>query len=374
MEDAHDIAPASGAGLAGRRVLLTGHTGFKGGWLAIWLARIGAIVRGISLLPEPESFCWDARVTEALDNRFADITKAGSLAQAADDFDAEIIIHMAAQALVRPSYADPIGTMMTNVMGTANVLELARKMPSLRGVVVVTSDKCYDNHEIIWGYRETDAMGGADPYSASKGCAELVAQSWARSFFAAPGGPRIVTARAGNVFGGGDWAKDRLIPDIIRATRAGRETLIRNPHSIRPWQHVLEPLSGYLALAEGLLRDPNAVAGSWNFGPAMEDAVDVLTLARLFAADWPDGPRYHIAEDPGALPEAGLLRLDCTKARVRLGWRPRLPLPDALRMTADWYRADAAGRDMRAFTENQIAAYEQAGPQRTCQPLATISP
>lgn len=344
--------------LAGRKILLTGHTGFKGGWLALWLRRLGAEVRGIALPPEPgKSFCQSCAVTTLIDSRIADITDASALAQATKGFDADLIVHLAAQALVRASYDDPVGTMATNVMGTVQVLAVARKMPNLRGVIVVTSDKCYDNREWLWGYRETDPMGGADPYSASKGCAELVAQSWARSFFAVPDGPRLVTVRAGNVFGGGDWARDRLIPDIIRATFAGAETPIRNPGSIRPWQHVLEPLSGYLMLADALLADPDSVAGSWNFGPSADDTVDVMTLAHLLAQDWPDGPRYRIAHDSTGLPEAGLLRLDCSKARVRLGWRPRLSLAAALRLTADWYRADAAGHDMRRFTEDQITAY-----------------
>lgn len=359
-----------GSRLQGKRILLTGHTGFKGGWLSLWMARLGAEVRGVSLPPQEPSLFGGAGIGDLIDSRLADINDRAELERAVGDFRQQIIIHMAAQSLVRPSYADPVGTFLTNVMGTANVLDLGRRQPDLRGIVVVTSDKCYDNREWVWGYRETDPMGGKDPYSASKGAAELAAEAWSQSFFQEPGGPRIVRVRAGNVFGGGDWAEDRLIPDIMRGARSGQPTVIRNPGSVRPWQHVLEPLSGYLTLAEWLLEDPERVAGAWNFGPGNEATVDVATLIATLSLHWPGGLPYRIEPAPHGLPEAGLLRLDSTKAHVKLGWKPRLDLSSALRLTAEWYRADAEGQDMRAFTEAQIDAYvDRCGRELVFHPM-----
>lgn len=355
-----------GGAFAGRRVLLTGHTGFKGGWLAMWLARMGATVTGISLPPEPGPSMFAAcGLGRRMDSRFADIRDPQALADQAKGVDAELVIHMAAQPLVRLSYAQPVETFATNVLGTAHVLELARQMSSLRAVVVVTSDKCYDNHEWVWGYRETDALGGADPYSASKGCTEILAHSWRRSFFADPKGPQLATVRAGNVFGGGDWGADRLVPDIVRAAAAGRPLEIRNPGSMRPWQHVLEPLSGYLTLATRLMNPGGAhYAGAWNFGPDPSMAVTVQELAQSICAAWGcGGPsiEYHAPPQPDepVLHEAGLLRLDSTKARSMLGWFPRLTLGQSVDLTVDWYRAHAGAADMAALTLHQIEAYSK---------------
>ncbi len=363
--DARGRASAPGAFggvFAGRRILLTGHSGFKGGWLTLWLDRLGARVRGVSLAPDTVPALFDlARVPQACDSRFIDINNADALWEAAADFQPELIVHMAAQAIVRDSYDMPVRTFMTNVTGTANVLELARRMPSVRGALVITSDKCYENREWDWGYRETDPLGGSDPYSASKACTELVAQAYRRSYFSAPGSARLASVRAGNVIGGGDWAPSRLIPDIVRAAAAGQAVEIRNPGSVRPWQHVLEPLAGYLTVAAALLGDnPEAVAGAWNFGPDIEATVPVGEICRIFSSAWGEGgPQLVYRQEPGAPHEAGLLRLDSTRARLHLGWQPRLSLADALRLTADWYRAQLGGRtDMHALTLSQISDYE----------------
>jgi CDP-glucose 4,6-dehydratase len=268
------------------------------------------------------------------------------LAEAAEGVDAEVIIHMAAQALVRKSYEEPVDTYLTNVVGTAAVLEAARKMPSLRAVIVVTSDKCYENREWAWGYRESDRMGGADPYSSSKGCAELVTAAYRRSYFSDPAGPQLASVRAGNVFGGGDWSADRLVPDIVKATIAGKPVDIRNPRSIRPWQHVLEPLSGYLMLTAKILSGAS-------------DCVDVEVIARGIQRAWgKGGPELRLGLAPAGPHEAGILRLDNTKARTQLGWRPRLVLQKAIDLTVEWYHAHAENTpDMRALSLSQIERY-----------------
>lgn len=356
----HDQAVPFASAFAGRRVLLTGQTGFKGGWLALWLHRLGAEVRAIGLPAATDPALYDlAGVAECCHSGIADINDAAALRGAVGGFQPELVIHMAAQAIVRDGYDTPAQTFATNVTGTAHVLDIARASPALRGVVVVTSDKCYENREWDWGYRETDRLGGHDPYSASKACTEIVAASYASSFFAAPRGPRLATVRAGNVFGGGDWAAYRLIPDIVRATLTGHETLIRNPGSVRPWQHVLEPLAGYLTIGAQMLNgQADRVAGAWNFGPDNAATVPVSDMCRLFAAAWGrGGPRFQFAPNPDAPHEAGLLRLDSTKARLHLGWRPQLTLTEALALTADWYRAQAQGKDMQDVTLAQIAAY-----------------
>ena len=344
--------------VAGRRVLVTGHTGFKGGWLALWLKRLGARVVGVALPPEGSpSLCETLGVDRLIDGRIGDIRSADSLSAAIDGYDAELIFHLAAQAIVRRSVVDPVETFHTNVVGTANVLEAARRMRSLRAIVVVTSDKCYENREWPWGYRETDPMGGADPYSASKGCTELVAASYRRTFFADPAGPQLATVRAGNVIGGGDWAADRLVPDLVRAALRGERALIRNPDSVRPWQHVLDALAGYLTVAGGLLAG-DAVAEGWNFGPDSGGVVDVATLSAAVASTWGIGhPGFRFGERAGPH-EANMLALDSGKARARLGWRPGLSFADTVGFTVDWYRAWSAGQaDMAAFSTAQIEAF-----------------
>ncbi len=345
----------------GRRVLVTGHSGFKGGWMSFWLNRLGADVTGLSLPPEPGPCFYDACDLAAVtDSRFADIREAEALNKTLQDVDAEILFHMAAQPLVRKSYRDPSETFATNVQGTVNVLEAARKMRSLKVIVVITSDKCYDNREWVWGYRENDPLGGKDPYSASKAATELVAQSYAHSFFSDPQGPQLTTVRAGNVFGGGDWGEDRLVPDVIRAWAKDEPVMIRNPASIRPWQHVLEPVSGYLQVAEKILTDGAAYAGAWNFGPDISSTVDVRQLADMIRRAWGAGaPVFRFPEQaPDAPHEAGILRLDSTKAQSRLGWRPRLTLQEAIDLTADWYKAHAANAQMAKVTATQIEHFE----------------
>lgn len=355
------MTPAFGGVFSGARVLLTGHTGFKGAWATLWLTHLGAELRGVALRPDTGPALYDlAGVDDHCDSRIADITDARALDRAVHGFRPDIVIHMAAQAIVRDGYDCPVGTFATNVVGTANVLEIVRRSPSVAGVVVVTSDKCYENNEWDWGYRETDPLGGSDPYSASKACTELVAQAYRRSFFADAKGPQLASVRAGNVIGGGDWARHRLIPDIVRATRDGQDTVIRNPRSVRPWQHVLEPLAGYLTIAAAMLAGQGTtVAGAWNFGPDTDATVPVGDLCRRFAHHWGEGgPRFAFGTDDHAPHEAGLLRLDSTKARLRLGWHPRLTLDDALSLTAAWYRTHARGGDMHALTLGQIAGYE----------------
>ena len=344
----------------GRRVLVTGHTGFKGGWLCLWLRKLGADIVGVALPPpEGPSMCQAINLSEIVDDRTGDIRDTSGFAKSIADVDAELIIHMAAQAIVRQSYETPVDTYLTNVVGTANVLEAALRMPSLRAVIVVTSDKCYENREWVWGYRENDPMGGSDPYSSSKGCAELVTSAYRQSFFADPTGPQLASVRAGNVFGGGDWGADRLIPDIVKATLAGQPTHIRNPASIRPWQHVLEPLSGYLMLAARLLSDGRNYAEGWNFGPDTCSVVDVETLALTLQRTWSDnGPEFVFGKRPEGPHEAGVLRLDSTKAMTRLGWQPRLSLENAVAKTVDWYRRHSKGENMRATSNQQIDEYE----------------
>jgi CDP-glucose 4,6-dehydratase len=357
------IDPLIGRSFAGRRVLITGHTGFKGGWLSAWLLHLGADVVGLSLPPyEGPGVFKSCDLDSRMDSRFADIRNPAALQEALQGVDAEIVFHLAAQPLVRHSYRFPAETFATNVSGTANVLDAVRQMPSLRAVVVITSDKCYDNREWTWGYREIDPLGGHDPYSASKGCTELVAQAYRHAFFADSAGPQLATARAGNVIGGGDWGEERLVPDIVRAASSGVPLEIRSPKAVRPWQHVLEPLSGYLQLGARLLEDGAEFAGAWNFGPDIESTVNVRELMQLMRTAWGQGaPEVRFAEQQpettATLHEAGLLRLDSTKARTHLGWRPQLGLAEAIGMTVDWYKAHALGEDMGECTEQQISGY-----------------
>ncbi|WP_019833195.1 CDP-glucose 4,6-dehydratase [Sphingomonas sp. PR090111-T3T-6A] len=347
--------------LAGRKVLVTGHSGFKGGWLCLWLERMGARVVGISLPPPTTPSFYEAvGLDRLIDSRFADIRDPEALGRVANGVDAELVFHLAAQPIVRRSHRLPAETFATNVTGTANVLDLARAMPSLRAVVVVTSDKCYDNRGWSWPYRETDRLGGTDPYSASKACTELVAECYRRLWFADPEGPQLATARAGNVIGGGDWAEDRLVPDIVRAASNHLPLFIRNPRSIRPWQHVLEPLSGYLLLAARLLSNGRAsFSGAWNFGPSSEQTVDVETLARAIMAcsrelDLP----IRFGAEIDAPHEASVLKLDSSKAHAELGWSPRLTVEQTLSLTAEWYAAYLRGEpDMREISRAQLAGY-----------------
>ena len=343
----------------GKKVLLTGHTGFKGSWLALWLQQRGAEVVGFSLPPPTKpSLFEDARVADGMISMEGDVRMLEPLCMAFAEHQPVVVLHLAAQALVRYSYTHPVETYDTNVMGVVNVLEAVRKTPSVRSVVIVTSDKCYENREWIWGYRENEPMGGHDPYSSSKGCAELVTAAYRRSFFG-EGHTHNATASAGNVVGGGDWADDRLVPDMVRAFRQGQPVLIRNPQAVRPWQHVLEPLRGYLMLAERLFQNRETFAEAWNFGPDSNCHQPVQSVVKKLCALWSSSARWE--QDPAGHPhEAQALRLDNTRAREHLRWQPALELDAALRMTADWYKEWEPGRNMRALTETQIRSYEEA--------------
>ena len=351
----------------GKRVFLTGHTGFKGTWLALWLRRLGADVTGFALPPDHPSLAEDAGIEHRITSIRGDIRDRAALAGAFEATNPEIVLHLAAQALVRLSYQQPVETFATNVMGTAHVLEAARQAPCVRALVSVTTDKCYENREWVWPYRETDALGGHDPYSASKACAELVTAAWRRSFLSLerPGKPllAVATARAGNVIGGGDWSLDRLVPDCVRAFAAGQTVQIRSPHATRPWQHVLEPLCGYLLLAERLWTAGQNFAEAWNFGPAMDDVQPVSTVVQLLAQAWGGDATWHISEGPHPH-EAGFLAVDPSLARKRLGWRPRLQLESALEWTGRWYRQHAAGTDAARLVAADIERYEGMGLAR----------
>ena len=341
-----------------RRVLVTGHTGFKGSWLCLWLQALGARVTGFSDgVPTDPSLFELARVAEGMESIRGDIRDPDAIARAVAEAEPEVVVHMAAQPLVRRSFAEPRATYEVNVMGTVNVLEAVRLGEGVRAVVNVTSDKCYENREWEWGYREHEAMGGHDPYSSSKGAAELVTSAYRRSFFSDPDGVRLASARAGNVIGGGDWGEDRLVPDAMRAALAGEAVRVRNPSSIRPWQHVINPLSGYLVLAQAIWRSPEH-AGGWNFGPADEEARPVGWLIERLAELWPEGVHWTVDEGPHPH-EAHYLKLDSSLARTRLGWQPLVPLDTALAETAAWYRELQAGNDMRQVTLAQIERFSR---------------
>ncbi|HJQ55866.1 MAG TPA: CDP-glucose 4,6-dehydratase [Vineibacter sp.] len=349
---------------AGRSVLITGHTGFKGAWLTLWLSRLGAHVHGFALAPdtEPSLSNWvdDGRIESLL----ADIRHLESIEACIGRARPTVVFHMAAQALVRASYTNPVGTYATNVMGTVNLLEALRQVGGVLAAIVVTSDKCYENRETLAAYRETDPMGGHDPYSSSKGCAELVTAAYRNAYFGLEASCRVASARAGNVIGGGDWSADRLIPDIVRAFAAGQSVPIRHPNAVRPWQHVLEPLAGYLRLAERLASaEGRDFAEGWNFGPADADCRDVAYIADRLATAWGSGAAWQ--KNPGQHPhEASFLKVDASKARARLGWRPRLQLNDALDWTMDWYRAQLDGEDAARLCLAQIERYEALGSVR----------
>lgn len=339
---------------AGRRVLVTGHSGFKGSWLLVLLDLLGARVTGLSLAPDTTPAMFDLIDGASLcDHHVADIAEAAAVEAIFAQAEPEIVLHLAAQPLVRASYADPLGTYRTNVMGTAHVLEACRKTASVGTIVSVTTDKCYANDGRSEGYGEDAPLGGHDPYSNSKACAELVSACW-RDSFLGERGTGLATARAGNVIGGGDWSADRLVPDAIRAFSEGRTLEIRNPDAVRPWQHVLEPLTGYLLLAEALASDPARFARGWNFGPAPTDMASVCEVIDLLAAHW--GVTQPWAPQPGEHPhEAAVLTLDSSAAADALGWRPRLSLDRALALTAQWYRADDKQAATRAQAEDFLA-------------------
>ena len=320
----------------GKRVLITGHTGFKGSWLALWLHELGAEVIGIALPPEPPINHWDLLKIPMTDHRL-DIRDTGALQHIFHETQPEIVFHLAAQPLVRRSYLAPLETWSTNVMGTANVLEACRQTPSVRAIVTITTDKCYENHEWPWGYRENDRLGGHDPYSASKAGSELVAASYRSAFFNTDTAPLLASARAGNVVGGGDWSEDRLIPDLIRALANKQSLEIRSPHATRPWQHVLESLSGYLLLGQKLLKGEKTCAEAWNFGPEPEGNRTVTEVLSKLSRHWTD-VRWHLTDSPQPH-EANLLYLDSAKARNQLRWRPVWNIDATLEKTADWYRA-----------------------------------
>lgn len=343
-----------------KRVFLTGHTGFKGGWMALWLHSLGAKVRGYALDPctNPNLFTV-VDIGSLVEDVRGDIRDAAKLDRAMLEFAPEVVFHMAAQPLVRLSYQDPIGTFETNVIGTARVLDAVRRTPSVRAVVSVTTDKCYENNEWIWPYRETDPLGGHDPYSASKACAEIVSASFRRSFFEPGRRVALATVRAGNVIGGGDWSTDRLLPDLVRGFLSGEPVRIRRPHSIRPWQHVLEPLHGYLMLAERLLgHDAARFSTAYNFGPTDEDARPVAWIADRMTHFWGDNASWVLDEDPNAPHEANYLKLDTARARHDLLWKPQLRLETALEWLVSWYRTcSSSPEDIRALTLSQIAMY-----------------
>ncbi|MDQ0872135.1 CDP-glucose 4,6-dehydratase [Paenibacillus sp. V4I3] len=342
----------------GKRVLITGHTGFKGGWLSLWLQKLGAQVIGYSLKPDSSNNLFEAAyVAQDMISIFGDIKDVGSIVEIVKDHKPEIVFHLAAQPLVRASYVDPIDTYAVNVMGTVNILNAVRLSDTVKVVVNITTDKCYENMEWDWSYRETDRLGGHDPYSASKACSELVTDSFRKSFLAEQN-IHIASVRAGNVIGGGDWAADRLIPDVIDSIRAGRLPMIRNPYAVRPWQHVLEPLHGYLILGEKLYNKGSSYAAAWNFGPGEESILTVGEVADMMLRHWGSDLPWHYdkSEHPH---EAQILKLDSSKARSKLNWKPRLNVYDTLKWTVDWYKQWEEQKLMKDFTMQQIEAYER---------------
>lgn len=343
----------------GKRVFLTGHTGFKGSWLSLWLQSMEVEIKGYALKPstEPNLFTV-ARIDDFMESEIGDIRDLESLNKSMTTFNPDIVIHLAAQPLVRYSYYAPVETYSTNVMGTVNVFEAARQCSNLKAIVNVTTDKCYDNKEWHWGYREDEAMGGLDPYSSSKGCSELVTVAYRRSFFQ-DAGVGLASARAGNVIGGGDWSSDRLLPDILKAFENNEPVIIRNPHAIRPWQHVLEPLSGYLLLAQKLCERPEQFSQGWNFGSVDEDAKPVSWIVEKILKHW-DRATWQLHPEANEQPhEAHYLKLDSSKAKAYLNWQPNWRLQEALEKTIEWHQNWLKSEDMQLFSLSQIKAYQQ---------------
>ena len=349
-----------------RRVFVTGHTGFKGSWLCLWLDHVGARVTGYALEPPTDPSLFElARISELVDHHVGDIRDLDALEGVLREAQPEVVIHMAAQSLVLYSYEQPVETFSTNVLGTVHLLDAVRRVPSVRAVVVVTSDKCYFNEEWVWGYREDARLGGHDPYSGSKGAAELVVTAYQNSYFHPERNPDLAavgSARAGNVIGGGDWAVDRLVPDIMSSLLKGQPTLIRKPQATRPWQHVLEPLNGYLMLAERLFNDGHRFASGWNFGPTEENERSVGWIIEHLYALWP--AEFEWQRDPNpAPPESGFLKLDASKANAYLGWRPLLDLETTLEWIVNWYRRYEAGEDARDECITEIQRFMAMAPK-----------
>jgi CDP-glucose 4,6-dehydratase len=345
----------------GKRVLVTGHTGFKGSWLCLWLQQLGAEVSGYALAPPTTPSLFEsARVGASMRSFIGDVRDFDKLVGTFDAHRPEILIHMAAQPLVRRSYEEPVETYSTNLMGTVNVLEAVRRTDFVRTVINVTSDKCYENREWMWGYRESDRVGGFDPYSNSKACAELITDAYRNSFFNPADfgrhGVAVASARAGNVIGGGDWAEDRLIPDIVRSLSMSKPVAIRNPSAIRPWQHVLEPLSGYLQLAQALHIHGPEYAGAWNFGPNDSDMRSVRWIVERFSSQWGSTADWK-EQECGHLHETKVLKLDCSKARALLGWKPRWCLSQAIDEIVEWHKGFLCDADVHGLTHSQIHAY-----------------
>jgi CDP-glucose 4,6-dehydratase len=340
-----------------KKVFLTGHTGFKGSWMSLWLQEMGALVHGFALEPDSDPALFkEASVKKNMESTIGDIRDLSKITECMTSFNPDILIHMAAQPLVRKSYADPVETYATNVMGTVHVLEAARKCSHLKAIVIVTTDKCYENKEWEWSYRENEAMGGHDPYSSSKGCAELVTSAYRRSFFNTPDSAAVASARAGNVIGGGDWAADRLIPDILSAFAKAEPVIIRNPLATRPWQHVLEPIAGYLVLAEALYTEGHTLAEEWNFGPKDQDCRPVNWILDKMVYQWGAGASWELDKNNNPH-EAGFLKLDCSKAASRLKWQPKWNLEETLSSIINWHQIHLGGGDVKEQCLKEINKY-----------------
>jgi CDP-glucose 4,6-dehydratase len=353
------LADALNSFYRGKRVLVTGHTGLKGSWLTLWLRKMGADTVGLAMPPDSPLSMFSSAGLESSSDRFVDLRGASRVRAVFHEWKPEIVFHLAAQAIVGVSYRDPVQTYETNVMGTAHVLECLRTLPGVRAALLITSDKCYENIEQIWGYREHDRLGGHDPYSSSKAAAEVLISSYTRSYFCDPDTTNIASARSGNVVAGGDWSEYRLIPDCVRALRAERPICLRNPLATRPWQHVLEPLAGYLQLGRRLVEEGKALQGAWNFGPSADNAHTVEKAARSMIEAWGQGQLETARGE--SFHETTLLQLDCTKAHRLLGWKPVLDFETTMRETATWYRHQHESGDasMRDFSLTQLLAYEQ---------------